>query len=251
VSYRRILLFSLLFLVLIVSSFYYVLLQSQQKPLRKDAIPADAYIVPWMRPNPSIKELNLHAQQPYGPPPFNIDSVMANALKLSMTFNISMADGTRRIIPSTVYLGHDMNYLYVGGEFRGMGLNPYRDPSHDFANFFNILFDVDNDGKLTFPEAGSQLPVFVYNDTWTTGGLYHDLLWDNYVNQLGRPCWIYAEDYCFPSAPRGMTMANGFSEYDNSTGTLTIIFARCLRLLVISGLDALQMRLGERWENRE
>jgi hypothetical protein len=114
-------------------------------------------------------------------------------------------------------------------------------------NYFNILFDVKDNGNLMFPEAGSQLPVYVYNDTWTTSGLYNDLLWDNYVSELGRACWGSTEDYCFPNAPPGMTMANGFAEYDNSTGTLTIIFARLLRDPVMSGLDTLQMRPGERW----
>jgi hypothetical protein len=44
-----------------------------------------------------------------------------------------------------------------------------------------------------------------------------------------------------------MTFADGFAEYDPPTGTLTIIFDRLLRLPVMSGLDALQMRPGERW----
>jgi hypothetical protein len=140
-----------------------------------------------------------------------------------------------------------MDYLYVGGEFRGMGLNPDSDPTYTLPNYFNILFDVNDNGKLSFPEAGSQLPVLVYNDTWTTTGLYHDFLWDNYVSDLGRACWIYAEEYCFPNSPPGMTMANGFAEYDPPTGTLTIIFARLLQDPVMSRLDALQIRPGERW----
>jgi len=242
---KGILLFSLLFLILAVSLFYFVL-PNLLFPLTIDKIPVGAYIVPWMEPNPSIAVLRTYQQNPYGPPPFNIDSVMAGALKLNMTFNISVTGGTR-IIPSTVYLGHDMDYLYVGGEFTGMGLNPNNGPNVTLFNYFNILFDVNDNGKLTFPEAGSQLPVLVYNDTWTTGGLYHDLLWDNYVSQFGRACWVFAEDYCFPNAPPGMTMANGFAEYDHPTGTLTIIFARCLRLSAMSGIDALQMRPGERW----
>jgi hypothetical protein len=199
-----------------------------------------------MEPNPSIAVLRTYAQNPYGPPPFNIDSVMAGALKLSMTFNISVAGGNR-IIPSTVYLGHDIDYLYVGGEFRGMGLNPDSDSNTTFANYFNILFDVNDKGKLTFPEAGSSLPVLVYNDTWTTTGLYEDFLWDNYVDQLGRASWVFTQIYCFPNAPPGITMATGFSEYDTATGTLTIIFARFLQFPVMSGLDALQIRPGERW----
>jgi hypothetical protein len=199
-----------------------------------------------MEPNPSIAVLRTYMQNPYGPPPFSIDSVMSGALKLSMTFNISVPGGDR-IVPSTVYLGHDADYLYVGGEFRGMGLNPDSDSNTTFPNYFNILFDVNDNGKLTFPEAGSQFDNYVYNDTWTTSDWYHDFLWDNYVSELGRACWGYAEAYCFPNAPPGMTFANGFAEYDNPTGTLTIIFARYLQLPVTSGINALQMRPGERW----
>jgi hypothetical protein len=243
--WKRTLLFIFLFLILAISLFYFVL-PNVLYPLRIDKIPDGAFIVPWMEPSPSIAVLRTYAQNPYGPPPFNIDSVMQGALKLSMTFNISIAGGNR-IIPSTVYLGHDMNYLYVGGEFRGMGLNPNNSPNVTLPNYLSIFFDVNNNGKLTFPEAGSQLPVFVYNDTWTTGGLYHDLLWDDYVETLHRASWTFAENYCSPNAPPGMTLASGFAEYDNPTGTLTVIFARFLRLPVMSGLDALQMRPGERW----
>jgi hypothetical protein len=242
---RRILLVSILLSVLAVSLFYFVLLNVLY-PLRIDKIPAGAYVVPWMEPNPSISVLRTYQRNPYGPPPFNIDSVMANSLKLSMTFNISLRGGSR-VIPSTVFLGHDKDFLYIGGEFRGMGLNPDSNSNVTLPNYFEILFDVNDNGRLSFPEAGSQLPVFVYNDTWATGGLYHDLLWDNYVKELQRASWLFAENYCFPNAPPGMTMANGFAEYDNPTGTFTIIFARCLRLPAMSGIDALQIRAGERW----
>ena len=115
---KRILLFAILFTILIVSSIFIVSKWILEEPLRIDTIPSDAYVVPWMQPNPSISVLKTYQSNPYGPPPFNVDSVMANALKLNMTFNITVSSGPR-VIPSTVYLGHDEHYLYVGGEFRG------------------------------------------------------------------------------------------------------------------------------------
>jgi len=156
--WKRVLLFSLLFLILAVSLFHYVL-PNVLHPLRKDQIPAGAYVVPWMRPSPSIEKLNLNAQQPYGPPPFDIDSVMVNALRLSMTFNISVPGGTR-VIPSTVYLGHDSDYLYVGGKFRGMGMNPVSTPNDTVPHVFSVFFDVKDDGVLEQPESGSDFGVW-------------------------------------------------------------------------------------------
>jgi hypothetical protein len=243
---KRTILFAVLFTILIVSSIFIVSKWILEEPLRIDTIPSDAYVVPWMQPNPSISILKQYQSNPYGPPPFNVDSVMANSLKLSMTFNITVSSGSR-IIPSTVYLGHDMDYLYVGGEFRGMGLNPYNDANNTLANCMSIYFDVDDNGTLSFPEAGSRILVFVYNDTWTTNGLYDDLLWTDYNNVLQRASWVPAEAYTFPKAPAGMTLANGFAEYDNPTGTLTFIIARCLRYPAMDKINALQMQPGERW----
>jgi hypothetical protein len=243
--WKRILLIAILFVILVVSLFYFVL-PNVLYPLRIDPIPAGAYVVPWIEPNPSLAVLTTYQQNSSGPPPpYNIDSIMAGALKLNMAFNISVAGGNR-VIPSTVYLGHDMDYLYVGGEFRGMGLNPNNGPNVTLPNYFNILFDVKDDGTLTFPEAGSQLTMCVYNDCWTTEGLYNDLLW-SYESDVQRTCWGIAAGYYFPNAPPAITLAAGFAEYNPPTGTLTIIFARCLRLSAVSEIDALQMRPGERW----
>jgi len=243
---KRILLFIILFLILGISLFLIVLPKFLSPPLRIDSIPSGAYVVPWMQPNPSISILKQYQSNPYGPPPFNIDSVMANSLKLSMTFNITVSSGSR-VIPSTVYLGHGEDYLYVGGEFRGMGLNPNNDANTTLANYMSIFFDVEDNGTLSFPEAGSQIVVFVYNDTWTTNGLYEDLLWTDYDNVLQRPSWIRAEDYTFPDATHGITLANGFAEYDNPTGTLTFVIARYLRYPALDKINALQMQPGERW----
>ena len=245
---KRTLIFLLLFSILTFSLYYFVLpsILYPSRPLRVDSVPAGTYVVPWMQPNPSISVLKTYQSNPYGPPPFNVDSVMANSLKLSMTFNITVSSGSR-VIPSTVYLGHDEDYLYVGGEFRGMGLNPNNDPNTTLANYMSIFLDVDDNGTLSFPEAGSQIVVFVYNDTWTTNGLYDDLLWTDYNNVLQRASWVRAEDYTFPKAPAGITLASGFAEYDNPTGTLTFIIARFLRYPSLDKINALQMQPGERW----
>ena len=243
---KRTILFAILFTILIVSSIFIASKWILEEPLRIDTIPSDAYVVPWMQPNPSISVLKTYQSNPYGPPPFNVDSVMANSLKLNMTFNITVSSGSR-VIPSTVYLGHDEDYLYVGGEFRGMGLNPYNDANTTLANYLSIFLDVDDNGTLSFPEAGSQIITFVYNDTWTTNGLYHDLLWTDYNNVLQRASWVRADAYTFPDAPAGMTLANGFAEYDDPTGTLTFIIARCLRYPAMDKINALQMQPGERW----
>jgi len=243
---KRIIVFSILFLILATSLFYFVLPKFLSPPLRIDPVPSGTYVVPWMQPNPSISVLKTYQSNPYGPPPFNVDSVMANSLKLNMTFNITVSSGPR-VIPSTVYLGHDEDYLYVGGEFRGMGLNPNNDPNTTLANYMSIFLDVDDNGTLSFPEAGSQIVVLVYNDTWTTNGLYEDLLWTDYNKVLQRASWVRAEDYTFPKAPAGITLASGFAEYDNPTGTLTFIIARCLRYPVMDKINALQMQPGERW----
>ena len=144
--WKRILLVSILFLVLAVSLLYYVLPNVLYR-LREGPVPAAAYVVPWMQPNPSIEKLNLHAQPPLSPPPFDIDSVMASALKISMTFNISVPGGMR-VIPSTVYLGHDLDYLYVGGKFCGMGMNPVSTADDTIPHVFSVFFDVADDGVL-------------------------------------------------------------------------------------------------------
>jgi hypothetical protein len=248
VSYRRILLFSLLFLVLILSSLYYVLLQSQQKPLRKDPIPEGAYVAPWMRPNPSIKELNLHAQQPYGPPPFDIDSVMANALKLNMTFNISIPGGTR-VISSTVYLGHDSEYLYVGGKFCGMGLNPASTPNCTVPHVFSVFFDVADDGVLKQPESGSSFEAYI-TERWIGGWSYDDIIWVDYVGDYDRASWIPSGNYYTYYLGKPQTVfgiEDGIKEYDNSTGTVTMLFSRRLFCAGNAEVNALQMRPGERW----
>jgi hypothetical protein len=241
---KRFLLFSLPFFALVFSLFYFVL-PDILHPLRRDSIPVGTYIVPWMKPNPSIEELNLHRQLPGEPPPFEIDIVMADALKLDITFRIEIP-GETRVVPSSVYLGHDSDYLYIGGKFVGIGTNPASDPHVEIVpDYFEILFDVTNDGVLTSPESGSRLSVFITpQGTWMWG--YHDMVWA-YSSSGGRMCFYLAENYYFPEAQRVFSLANLAVAYDNSTKTLIILFSRFLRQPDNHEVNALQIKRGERW----
>jgi hypothetical protein len=246
-SWKQILLFSLLFFILAASLLYYTV--SNIPPvLRKDSPPAGAYVVPWMQPNPSIEELKSHPQQANGPPPFDIDVVMAGALKLSMTFNISVPGGTR-IIPSTVYMSHDSDCLYVGGEFIGMHLNPADTATDTVPHCFSVLFDVANDGVLKQPESGSTLSVFVLPDA-TGGWMYEDMMWA-YSALDKRSLWVTAENY-YSDLQRAQPAAaiedtDAVTEYDIPTGTLTVLLSRYLRQPESRELNELQIRPGERW----
>jgi len=237
--WKRILLVTFpLFSILAVSLF---ILPRFPKPLRRDPIPSGAYVVPWMRPSPSIEELDKFMP---GDPPWDIDVVMANALRLNMTFRIAIPNETR-VIRSTVYLGHDMDYLYVGGKFRGMYKNPTSTSDETRTNYFVILFDVANDGKLTFPESGSRFSVALLKDAgWHTGKVWsvHDEIWD-YSSDVHREVFVFAED----RRMRVSTVGNSVTLYDNSTGTVIMLFSRHLRKDGFYTDNALQMRPGERW----
>jgi hypothetical protein len=249
-QWKRITLFSLFFLILVVSLFCYML-SNIPHPLRNDPIPGSAYVVPWMRASPSIDELNRHPQLPYSPPTFNIDLVMANALKLDVTFRIDTPSGTR-IVPSTVYLGHDSDHLYIGGKFIGMRSNPLSGQPKDLMepNVLDILFDVNNDGILTTPESGSRLAAYVREDTGRAGFMsYNDMLWC-YIGDEGRASWTSAY-YYYSFVRTGPQPAFGvddmIAQYDNSTGTLMMLFERVLDRPATSEFNTLQMRPGERW----
>jgi len=238
---RRILLFSILFLILGISLFSFLYINVLNRP-RIDTVPEGAYVVPWMRPYPSIQDL---------PSTFNIDAVMANALKLSVTFTITMWDNSTRVIPSTVYLGHDSQYLYAGGKFVGMHSNPASEP-HGWTepNVFKIYFDVANSGTLTTPEAGSSMAVNIDipQDT-LVGSSWSDMIWVYEPVTYKHMVWIPAENY-LESKGQGQTvfsMAYNAADYDNSTGTVTMLFARYLSRPQIADINALQMRSGERW----
>jgi hypothetical protein len=245
--YKRILLFSLLFLILAVSLFYYVLPRVLY-PLRKDTVPIGAYIVPWMQPNPSIEELKLHEQQPYGPPTFDIDSVMSNALKLSITFNITVPEDTR-VIPSTIYLGHDSDYLYVGGKFQNMGLNPASTPDRTVPHIFSIFLDVVNDGVLRQPESGSMFAAYI-TENWGGGRTYEDAVWVNYAQQSKRAIWLPSGNYLAYEVGKPQTIWSlkaQIHEYDNSTQTVTMLFSRLLSCSGNAEVNAFQMRPDECW----
>ena len=198
-----------------------------------------------MKPNPSIAELKAMGV------PWDIDEVMAGALKINVTFKIECEyDSIKetRVIPSIIYLGHDMECLYIGGKFIGMFTNPASKPDEMHPNFLDVFFDVANDGKLTFPEAGSRLSITVYNHKWKTSGWFHDLVWVE-KEDLGRKWigWLFAENYYFPKGVPGFAVKNAWAEYDNKTGTVTMIFARLLRQPKTLDTNALQMKPGERW----
>jgi hypothetical protein len=244
---------SSLSLILVFSLFFYVLSREREEPLRVDAVPEGAYVVPWMRPNPSFKDIEAKwPQRPYGPPFFDIDSVMADALKLTMTLNLSFPGGSR-IVPSTVYLGHDSTDLYVGGKFVGMFGNPVT-PSNPGANnpimpnIMDILFDVNNDGVLKTPESGSRVAAFVYEGR-VFACEYVDKLWV-YVPFYGRASWVLSNNYYDDVLHKSQSvMACDYftGEYDNSTGTVTVLLSRVLNCPGNVEVNVLQMRPGERW----
>lgn len=210
-----------------------------------DSVPSDAYVVPWMRP--------------YQPYPYyyfgeilvssSIDTVMADALKLNMTFRISIWNGTTRVIPSTVYLGHDQNYLFIGGKFVGMYNNPANIFSSDEPNVLGIYFDVGNDGILKTPESGSRyyVSIGVPPHETSVSATYGDIIWAYEPTQSKRTIWWPAQNYLFPHGTSSTAFANGTARYDNSTGTVTILFARFLRRPGTEDFNAFQMRPGERW----
>ncbi len=242
---RTVLIFSILFLILIGSFLYYAL-PNVLFPLRIDSIPDGAYVIPWMRPNPSIESLQ---GIPLPSRPWVIDSAMTGALKLNMTFRIAIPGETREV-PSTVYVGHDEEYLYVGGNFSGIGRNPYTNAQAYYGAYFNILFDVDNSGKLTFPEAGSTLEAVVpppENHTmhdYDSPIIYYymDKVWRNYIATVKRGAWDLADS----TGMLVMTYGDMVAEYDNGTGTLVVLYARHLWKNGYYS-NSLQMRPGERW----
>ena len=209
-------------------------------PLRRDSLPAGVYIVPWMKPYPYFGQI---------PDPFNIDSVMTGALRLNITFHIDTPNGTR-MIPSTVYLGHDSKYLYVGGKFVGMHSNPASVPYGDTQpNCFQIYFDVANDGVLKTPEAGSGFAVNIDVPQETlVGGTWADMMWAYAAGNYKRMTWWAADLYLETRGGQStFSMSAHVQEYDSSTGTVTILFARFLNRPGMENINALQMRAGERW----
>jgi hypothetical protein len=239
--WKRILLLSALFFVLIISLVYFVLPKMLEKPLRVDATPAGAYVVPWMRPNPSIEEL-LQSPQMNDTPNFSVDEVMAGALNISTTFQLEMPEG-KRAVPSTIYLGHDGTSLYVGAKLRGMYTNPVHGQTTTLPNTFQIYFDVNHDGILKTPESGSRLDMYVERRRVTVW-IGSDVVWI-YSSWLGQEAWIMAERV--PGLRGELAMGPQIAQYDNATGTVVMIFSRFLAMPNSLEGNALQMRTGERW----
>jgi hypothetical protein len=242
-----ILLFSLLLVILIGGFLYYALPYVLFRP-RIDPIPAGAYIVPWMNPNPSIASL---VGIPLDQLPWNIDTAMTGALKLNITFTIPLP-GQTLVVPSTVYLGHDAEYLYVGGSFSGIGPDPFSTPQTGYPDYFDILFDVADSGALTFPEAGSVMSVIVappgsepvpYGWVCPTITFYQELGWQNYISAVGYASWDFAQGH----GMNAVTVGDMVTEYDNSTGTLVILFSRHLGGVAGYYKNSFQMSPGERF----
>ena len=237
---ERVLLLAIL-LSILVGSLLYIILPGLLYPLRIDKIPFDAYIVPWMRPTPQIAGLYSR---------FDIGSVMADALELNVTFRVVFPNETR-VIPSMLYLGHDSDYLYVGGRFVGMDTNPINTDNDTYPQYFSIYFDVPNNGVLSSPESGSRIALFIQKSS--AGGLswfYHDLSWVYDTSVTHRMIWMTANDYyafCLHRAQPTFSLAAEAAEYDKTTGTVSILFARYLSRAEISEANGLQMRPSERW----
>jgi len=246
--WKHIVLFIALASVLTGSLIYYVT-PDVFHPLRTDKVPAGAYIVPWMQPSPSIDTLepdwwnNEH---------WDPDMVMASALKLNMTFTITIPNGTR-VIPSVVYLGHDTEYLYVAGKFRGMYRNPYAGKDDGIPQYVALFFDANNDGILTYPESGSRFMAgFGESNRWNPGGVSgcDDMIWTRDPwNWYQHDIWLSAENYYNDRnvrLPKPATLNNTW-EYDNSTGTWMVLFSRYLLGSDDPHTNAFIMRNGERW----
>lgn len=249
----------LLLLILIPIGFLLIFRSSLPflNPLRRDAIPSGAYVVPWMTSTESIA--SLYATPPQAQP-WNLTAAMRGSLTLDITFNIALPNGTR-IVHSTIFLGHDLNLLYIGGIFRGMYSNPNShtnpDGSYDVPpNYLKMLVDVNNDGVLKAPESGSDPVVFVpclfdpsrcglgsggWGSIDTFPG-YDDLAWVNYVPEYRHGGFDLTSHICLQPS----TLAGIATEYNYSSGDLVIVFAKRLSQ-PNSCADGLQMRSEERW----
>jgi hypothetical protein len=247
--WKRILLVTVFFSILAISLIGYAAPRVLYRPLRIDSIPPNAYIVPWMQPSPSIDEFNLVTSSLHDKP-WNPDAVMTNALKLNVTFRIAVPNGTR-IIESTVYLGHDAEYLYVAGEFRGMYRNPGAGKLDGIPQYLALFFDADNDGLLSFPESGSRFSAGFLEGGWhpTAAWGCDDMIWAP-ANAIQNETWLSA-DYYYNEIrdtilPKPATF-NCTWGYVNSTGTWMILFSRYLLGSGDTHTNAFIMRSGERW----
>jgi hypothetical protein len=250
-SRKRVLILALLLIILSIGAYYYVLPRILGfYNVREDPVPLSAYVVPWMQPGISTSELNDPTSS-WRNKLWDIDMIMSSALKLNITFTISVPNGTR-VIPTTIYLGHDTDYLYVGGKFTGIYRNPADTENETFGQYFAIYFDADNDGKLSFPESGSRYDAGYYNENIHPSGFWgcDDMIWGPDVwNSQQQSTWESASNY-FENQHASLSTQAATSlawEYDNSTGTWSILFSRYLLQSSDRNTNAFMMRSGERW----
>jgi len=243
---RRVIFLSLLFPIIvaglvITSPLYY-------HPLRRDNVPIGAYTIPWMTPNPSIAVLGSIATPLL---PWNISSVIGNGLKLEINFRVVLPKETL-IVTATIYLGHDSDYLYLGATFRGAWLDPTASAQAYGSDDFQILFDADNDGQLSYPEAASDLPTYICAPVNERAGYcqpyYNTAGWGRpNLSGAGDRAWQGNWEDASLSCPSPFNSAGGWtSEYNNNTGTLELLLARHLSVPNTCG-NGIHMRSGERW----
>ncbi len=224
---------------------------------RIDPLPQGAYVIPWLTTSPNIGAIDA---TPPTNQPWHIDLVMRGAMTFDVNFHIPLPNGTR-LVPSTVYVGHDQNFLYVGGIFRGIYSNPTSTSTVEYNERFNLLLDTDNDGILTNPESGSVLlanigcSLYPSNcglgaDGWGASALaygYTDMAWNEHAPFIERSAWEFAGDICTAKGLTYISSVGGYTvEYNVWNGTLVVLFSRHL---FVPGAcnNGLQMRLGERW----
>jgi hypothetical protein len=76
--------------------------------------------------------------------------------------------------------------------------------------------------------------------------MYEDLLWWS-PPEVGAPEWNMQRDFYQPKGEPAFSEKDIAAEYDNVTGTVTILFSRYLWCSANSLTNAFQMRPGERW----
>ena len=153
------------------------------------------------------------------PPKFDgvVTDDWSGACQIDIVFTIPTEENRSRFreIPASIHMGHDDEYLYVASIIRSPGLNPYTIQGYDWVpDIVRLLFDCDNDGRLSFPEDGKQWYYFMDYDArgwypidcfngdlyygtdvyehgihngWpsTTNWTYDDLYDDDYLNSEG------------------------------------------------------------------
>jgi len=100
---------------------------------------------------------------------------------------------------------------------------------------------------LNFPESGLRVSVTVHNGTWQTTYWFHDEIWYYYDPPVDRECWVFDYEYYHPKGVPGFSIERCTAEYDDSSGTMTLLFSRHLRYSETAEINGLQMKSGECW----